>query len=68
MPIIFAVLIAGIIFCVKDNEYALLILALIVIVLSIILLQWIIKSSLSGLKALDEIKIKTHIERLEKQK
>lgn len=68
VPIVLAVLIVGIIFCVKDNEYSLLIFALVFIAICAIIVQWIIRSSLNGLKANDEIKIKSYIERLEKQK
>lgn len=60
--------IAGAIFCMIEGEYGLLILTGIIIVLSVLAVVWIIKSSVDGLKAADEIKIKRQIERLEKQK
>ena len=60
--------VGGTIFCIIENEYVLSIFAGIIMLLGVLSDVWIIKSSVTGLKADDEIKIKKQIERIEKQR
>lgn len=66
--IAFVIIIGGFIWCIIDKQFALLAFVGIFGLLCTFLCIWIIKSSFFGLKSTDDVKIKTRIERLEKQK
>lgn len=67
-PIVIGVLILCLVLCIPDKMYGILAYAIIVVVILAAIVYWIFLTSLRELKANDEIKIKTRIERLEKQK
>lgn len=70
LPLILAVmlLVAGTILLINENTYALLIAGIVLTVFTILIAQWVIRSSLKELKETDEVKIKTRIRSLELQK
>lgn len=67
-PIVIGVLILCLVLCIPDKMYGILAFAIIAVVIFAAIVYWIFSTSLRGLKVNDEIKIKTRIERLEKQK
>ena len=66
--LVLAAVVGSTIACIIGKEYSLLIFAVIILLLGGALVIWVIRSSAVALRANDEIKIKMHIERLEKQK
>lgn len=68
IPITIAVLILCLTLCIPEKMYALLFFAIIIFAIMGAMVWWMISSGLNGLKSTDEAKIKTYIERLEKQK
>ena len=63
-----AITFLGSILCILEKDYAFTAFVAIFGLILILICIWLIKSSLNGLKTTDEIKIKTCIDKLEKQK